>query len=474
MNNEWKEWIKINLERGSNKDEMFNILKQNGFSIPEIIQYLKYPHLLNTSSTVQNYKLLNNLFFANAKKVHTNKINLYVIDNFINSNTCKYLCKIISKYNKPSNITTQDTEPDKYFRTSKTCNLPQSDKNVQALEEQISNYLGINIDYAETSQGQLYNEGDQFKAHTDWFTPNTEEFKQYAGTLGQRTWTFMIYLNDVENGGTTEFTHLGINIKPKEGKAIFWNNIDSNGEVIENTKHWAKPPTSGRKFVITKWFREFRYDRSPYIPKVRNYIPNYTKYGYSKQKLSDKLFNKILKFYTENKSLISSNENGWHSLQKYVYNKSKTPTTQFLDLANDPGVEQMLKSELLGILEKWANISLEWTSIYGIRIYQNGSILNMHTDRYDTHVISFIINVDQDINDDWPLVLIDNFGIKQEIILKPGDIVLYESARCSHGRPYEFNGKSFANIFGHSKPYNYDKLSNSLTTMINNKLINRE
>jgi hypothetical protein len=35
------------------------------------------------------------------------------------------------------------------------------------------------------------------------------------------------------------------------------------------------------------------------------------------------------------------------------------------------------------------------TSIYGIRKYINGSILRMHVDTVNTHVVSTIINVDQ-------------------------------------------------------------------------------
>ena len=47
--------------------------------------------------------------------------------------------------------------------------------------------------------------------------------------MGQRTWTTMIYLNDVEEGGETYFKYLNLKIKPKKGLLIGWNNLYING-----------------------------------------------------------------------------------------------------------------------------------------------------------------------------------------------------------------------------------------------------
>ena len=41
------------------------------------------------------------------------------------------------------------------------------------------------------------------------------------------------------------------------------------------------------------------------------------------------------------------------------------------------------------------------------------------------------------------------------IFIKLGKIVLYESARCYHGRPKPFKGDNFANIFGHTRPVGF-------------------
>ena len=59
--------------------------------------------------------------------------------------------------------------------------------------------------------GQYYLEGQEFKEHTDYFEITTTWYDQGKG---QRTFTFMIYLNDVSKGGETEFTKIDKRFKP--------------------------------------------------------------------------------------------------------------------------------------------------------------------------------------------------------------------------------------------------------------------
>ncbi len=63
----------------------------------------------------------------------------------------------------------------------------------------------------------------------------------------------MLYLNDVDEGGETNFTKLGIKLKPKAGMLIAWNNLNKDGSVDTYTQHEALPPRSGKKYILTKW-----------------------------------------------------------------------------------------------------------------------------------------------------------------------------------------------------------------------------
>ena len=116
--------------------------------------------------------------------------------------------------------------------------------------------MDLPLNQAEQTQVQYYQPTNEFKAHTDFFTPNTTEWEVYAGKLGQRTWTVTVYLNDVEKGGHTDFLKLGLSIKPKRGTAVIWNNLDSEGNGNQETLHRGSKVVKGEKYIITKWFRD--------------------------------------------------------------------------------------------------------------------------------------------------------------------------------------------------------------------------
>ena len=116
-------------------------------------------------------------------------------------------------------------------------------------------------------------------------------------------------------------------------------------------------------------------------------------------------------------------------------------------------------SMMLPYHEAWAGIKLEPTSAYGVRLYRNGSSLTMHVDKSRTHVISSIIHIAHEYDDDnhpWPLKIEGYDGKLHEVNLAPGQMTFYESAKCLHGRPTEFRGKYYASIFVHYQPVERD------------------
>ena len=91
------------------------------------------------------------------------------------------------------------------------------------------------------------------------------------------------------------------------------------------------------------------------------------------------------------------------------------------------------------------------TSVYGIRIYYNQSILAPHVDRLPL-VSSAILNVAQSVDTDWVLEVYDHEGMAHNVTMEPGDLVLYESHSVIHGRPFPLQGEYYANIFVHFEP----------------------
>merc|ERR1712154_665421 len=97
-------------------------------------------------------------------------------------------------------------------------------------------------------------------------------------------------------------------------------------------------------------------------------------------------------------------------------------------------------------IQDWTNQELTQCSLYGIRIYTEGSVLSTHVDRLPL-VSSAIINVAQDVDEPWPIEVYGHDGKATNVTMEPGDMVLYESHSVLHGRPFPLKGRFFANIF---------------------------
>ncbi len=182
------------------------------------------------------------------------KIELFQAKNFIAPELCEALITLIDKDRRPSTIA--DANGDNYFRTSETCDLDAGEPAVKELEAIFAITNGIDAAFGEPCQGQRYAVGQEFKAHTDYFTPGGEDFEKFCGVAGQRTWTFMIYLNPVEAGGATRFKAIGKTFQPEVGKLLCWNNARADGSINPNTLHHGMKVRKGMKYVITKWYRK--------------------------------------------------------------------------------------------------------------------------------------------------------------------------------------------------------------------------
>ena len=184
-------------------------------------------------------------------------VDLFLIRDFLDLMSCLALIDMIERDHSPSTLL-QKAE-DEEFRTSSTCYLNRENRIVRALEDRLETLTGIPLAHGETIQGQRYVGGQQFKPHNDYFHRGTTYWDKEQTRGGQRTWTVMICLNDVERGGHTRFPLLDLEIAPKRGNAIAWNNLDCLARPNPMTLHQGMPVELGQKFIITKWYRERHY-----------------------------------------------------------------------------------------------------------------------------------------------------------------------------------------------------------------------
>lgn len=71
-------------------------------------------------------------------------------------------------------------------------------------------------------------------------------YESCSRDLSNRLLTWILYLNDVDEGGETEFLYQHKRIKPKEGTLILWPAAFTH-------THRGNPPISNDKYIVTGW-----------------------------------------------------------------------------------------------------------------------------------------------------------------------------------------------------------------------------
>ena len=252
------DWIFKNIKKDSNENELLETLLAEGFEISQCKIALGLDLGIDDLVQAKEVPVIEQKYFSN-KNISVDNIKnvpaeIYEVENFLSKKECQSLVDEITSQLRPSTIVSSE-EYDPTFRTSSTCDLGYKNTSlINAIDKKICDFIGIDSSYGEILQGQHYLKGQEFKEHTDYF--DAEQLVEHDKGRGQRTYTFMIYLNNVLEGGETEFPKLNKIFSPEAGKALIWNNLNEDSTLNGNTTHQAHPVQKGNKTIVTKWFRE--------------------------------------------------------------------------------------------------------------------------------------------------------------------------------------------------------------------------
>jgi prolyl 4-hydroxylase len=458
---DWEEWLDLNISLGNCKLIMFQKSLDTGYAYDLIKRKLNIDYHVSTPLPLV---FKDKIALRTAKKINADKLDIYEITNFLTQEECQEIIEIINNSDLKSSSTISSADTSNYkvndYRTSKTCYFYNKYPLITYIESRICKTIGINNRCAEQIQGQKYCKGDQFKIHTDYF--DKEVLKQNQTIRGQRTWTFMIYLNDMEDdnncsGGYTSFPYAYIATKPTAGTAIIWNNLDANKKENIYSSHCGMPILKGEKYILTHWFKDQEINL-----QVKNqiteheFLPIMHKIGFEKLKLNLDCIVKIKLWMKENENDFVTEIN----LKSDVETQMKNNLLDF----NKAPIE--LKTDLLNtmkdLLTKWIGYkaNLQHVSTYGIREYTRGSSLGNHYDKKNTHVISAIIHLEDKSDKPWELYIEDHNFKSHQITMEYGDVIFYESTTCLHGRPTPFEGDSHRNMYIHFKPERWNEYAN--------------
>jgi hypothetical protein len=179
-----------------------------------------------------------------------------ILDNFMSSENCKYLIDTykdkVFKSRVVINTNDGKSNPDTHnSRTSSTFFIPNTDNVIIELRKKVSEMLDVDSRNIEGIQFLRYMKGERYLWHHD--------FLKAENISNQRTDTIIVYLNDLEekDGGATGFFHYKMKVLPKEGRAAWFKNCDSEGKLIKESLHAGEEILSDiTKYALNIWIRQ--------------------------------------------------------------------------------------------------------------------------------------------------------------------------------------------------------------------------
>ena len=180
---------------------------------------------------------------------------VYVVNNFLSDDECEAFVEMGKGKMERAKVISDDESEFHASRTNDFCWLEHSASDViHEVSKRFSVLVKMPINNAEQFQLVYYGPGNEYKPHFDAFDKTTKEGQNNWFPGGQRMVTALAYLNDVEEGGATDFPKINVSVKPNKG--VFHNCIEGTTEINPQALHGGSPVVAGEKWAVNLWFRE--------------------------------------------------------------------------------------------------------------------------------------------------------------------------------------------------------------------------
>ncbi|MDR0181533.1 2OG-Fe(II) oxygenase [Lysobacter arvi] len=133
------------------------------------------------------------------------------------------------------------------------------DLALRCVQLRMASAAGVPLDHAEHLVVLRYEPGQEYRPHRDYRPPSSIE--RDRPDAGNRMRTICVYLNEVEAGGQTEFPVAGLQVQPRPGRAVVFENLHADGTPDPDSLHAGLPVERGVKWLATLWLRQGPYRR---------------------------------------------------------------------------------------------------------------------------------------------------------------------------------------------------------------------
>ena len=263
-----EEWLVSQIARGCSLDSMIASMQVAGYAASNARDMVvkaftdagKLPnHSLQAQSAWQKIAPKRGNLDVMKPTISLNSPRLMVFDGFLSDVECDTLVQLSKAKMEDSTVIDPITgqfvkHPE---RTSRGTHFEhQSSDVVITIENRITEVFGFETKQQEAIQILQYSLGGEYKAHFDFFSPSDASSHALIAEGGQRLATLIMYLNTPLEGGSTDLPNLGLSVRANKGSALYFENINQQGEVDERTLHAGMPIIAGEKWIATKWLRE--------------------------------------------------------------------------------------------------------------------------------------------------------------------------------------------------------------------------
>lgn len=184
---------------------------------------------------------------------------VYTIDNMITDEECEHMINISKDKMSDSLVSDDKKGTVSTGRTSLNAWIPHNyDDITLRIGEKIAKIVDMPLENAEAFQVIYYGINGEYRNHFDSWDHNgsakTLRCMKYGGA---RLKTALVYLNDVEEGGSTKLNKANIDVSAKKGKLLVFENTYKGTNIKHPlSEHAGMPVIKGEKYAFNLWFKE--------------------------------------------------------------------------------------------------------------------------------------------------------------------------------------------------------------------------
>ncbi|MCW5580537.1 MAG: 2OG-Fe(II) oxygenase [Luteimonas sp.] len=183
------------------------------------------------------------------------------IDGLLSRDECRLLMLSAQPFLRPSRAVDPDSGAAQIMplRTSNDASFDPvlEDFALRCVQLRMARAAGMELVNAEQLIVLRYEPGQEYRPHRDYLPSSAIE--RDRPQAGNRARTICVYLNDVDAGGETAFPAAGVEVAPKAGSAVVFDNLRGDGSPDPDSLHAGQPVLRGVKWLATLWLRQGRY-----------------------------------------------------------------------------------------------------------------------------------------------------------------------------------------------------------------------